>query len=196
MKKILSNLVLGTLMAAIVPGFSIAQGIADYSYSKTAKESGLSSAPVDKAAAASIDVPLSKTAIKAMEKDLSVAKANYKATENFNKNYKNATDVSWNTQKDVIVASFSYAGCRSRAVYSKKGNWHYTILNYYEQNMAPSMQAQVKEQFPNFNIHFVQEVTQGSAKVFVIHLENDSTLKKILIRDDEITEYEEFDKSR
>jgi len=62
--------------------------------------------------------------------------------------------------------------------------------------MPGDTRSLVKSGFNGYTISLVQEVTRGNTTLYKVHLEDASGYKKILVHNDEITVYEEYDKSK
>ncbi|MEO6719569.1 MAG: hypothetical protein ABIN67_04345, partial [Ferruginibacter sp.] len=92
--------------------------------------------------------------------------------------------------------SFKVGELSSRCVYDRTGNWRHTVLNYYEDDLPDYITSMVKNAYKHLNISLVQEILEGDVRVYEIHLENDTTLKQILVCNGEITEYKNFKKSK
>ena len=141
--------------------------------------------------------PGDKQTIKNLKADLKSARANLRATSDFNRQFADASDVQWVSEEEVITVSFiKYGNLRSRATYDKKGNLLYSVVNYYEQDLPEEQRSLVTSNFPNMKITLVQEIKQGNALVYKIHLENDATLKHVLISDGEVIPYAQYKKAR
>ena len=194
MKKIIINLATVAIFYVVIPGNINAQNLKDYSYSVIAKNTGNDFANTQNS---SITGPVTKAGIVSMKAELKAARANYRATENFNKQFKNISNVNWMADNNAIVATFSNAdGMFSRVVYDKAGKWLYTVLNYLEKDAPEDVNSLMKNNFKAYTIKLVQEVMQGDVKLYKVHLENDHKIKQVLVCDGVVTEYEEFTKAR
>ena len=180
MKKILSNLVVLASFALAIPGYLTAQNSSRFTSAVTEEASATKPAVEKKA---------DKASVKAM-------KANMKATNDFNRTFKNAEDAKWSTEKGLIIVSFKKGELRSRSVYNQNGRRLYTILNYYEDGLPIDIRKSVRANYPDLNVTLVQEILENDIQVYKIHLEDATRIKHILIFEGEITEYADFKKSK
>ena len=189
-------LVTGVLFTSLITSYATAQKATDISFaaSKTDINNGL--AESEKTAVSNAIVNNDETAFKEMKANLKAAKANLKVTNYLEKNYKNVSGLKWNSEEKVIVATFKMNDKSARVVYNKKGNWLFTITTYNEAQMPQDIRLLVKANYGGYSISMVQEVSQGDVTLYKVHLEDCSSIKQILVRNNEITVYEEFAKSR
>ncbi len=189
-------LVTGVLFTSLITSYATAQKATDISFaaSKTGINNGL--AESEKTAVSNAIVNNDETAFKEMKANLKAAKANLKVTNYLDKNFKNVSGLKWNSEEKVIVATFKMNDKSARVVYNKKGNWLFTITTYNEAQMPQDIRLLVKANYGGYSISMVQEVSQGDVTLYKVHLEDCSSIKQILVRNNEITVYEEFAKSR
>lgn len=140
--------------------------------------------------------PVDKATIKAIKADLRAAKANLKITKDLNKNFTDVSDLAFNSEGKIIVATFKMKNKSARVVYDKKGNQLYTIINYQEDQLAENIRSLVMANYKSFAITLVQEVTQGNVHLYKVFLEDSKRLKQILVCDNEIIVYRDFSKNR
>jgi len=192
MKKIILNMTIGILTTALVNSYSEAQTATRSAY-KENSVNPYSEERTDTEIYRNDDKP-QRAAIKALKADLKTAKVNYRILNDFNRDYKEATGVSWFTEKNVIAGSFKLGELMSRIVYDKNGNRLYTVLNYYEDGLPRNISQMVQTKYPHLKVSLVQEIHQDGAWVYKIHLEDNTILKQILVCNEEMTEYLEFKK--
>ncbi|MEO6537164.1 MAG: hypothetical protein ABIT07_05415 [Ferruginibacter sp.] len=186
MKKIISVIVSGVLITSLFTNFAAAQQGNDFSYS--GKNAGKSFLPQ---IAELTPVPdntsgTSKADLKLMKANMKAAKAELKATTNFNRVYKNAPDVKWVVEEKALVGFFNQDDKRSMVAYNKKGNWMYTIVNYSADKLSATTRNMIQEAFKHFKITLVQEISQGDVTVLEIHLQLEDEYKNILVYEGEI----------
>ena len=185
MKTLIVKLVAGALIGAAIPGILIAQRMSNAS--PNIEKISAAEKDLSKKTGLLTNDPGDKQTIKNLKADLKSARANLRATSDFDRQFANASDVQWVSEEEVITVSFiKYGNLRSRATYDKNGNLLYSVVNYYEQDLPEEQRSLVTSNFPNMKITLVQEIKQGSALVYKIHLENDATLKHVLISDGEV----------
>lgn len=135
MKKFIFNLVAGAIVVALIPDYSAAQSIKNSSYSDEGKEKiTIITDEGNYLRSNGREEITTKTKLKALKKDLKVARANFKAANDFAKSYQHVTEVKWDAEPTLIIASFNNDNLWSKVVYDKKGNRIYAIENYQEQD--------------------------------------------------------------
>jgi len=138
--------------------------------------------------------PVDKTKIRQIKANLKSAKANLKITNHFSANFKKVSNPVWVTEEDAIVATFKIAEKSSRVVYDKKGKWLFTVVTYSEDQLPREIRSLVKAKYRKFNIKLAQEISQGDIIIYKVFLDDGSTLKHVLVHNDEVTVYAEFAK--
>ncbi|MGZ5220749.1 MAG: hypothetical protein ACXWV6_07715 [Chitinophagaceae bacterium] len=119
-----------------------------------------------------------------------------KAIKNFTKSFKNANDASWFAIKDGYVAEFKQDGISTKVYYNRKGTWVANLRCYFEDKLPRHVRHIVKSHYYDFNIYYVQEVTVGNETVYLVKIEDKTSLKTIKVQDGEMTETEAFNKSK
>ena len=94
-----------------------------------------------------------------------------------------------------MIASFKRGDMISRAIYDMKGNFKFSVVNYYEKELPHEILAEVNKQYKNYRINLVQDITSPQTMARIIHIEDDKNLKNLLIRDGEISVYQEYKKA-
>ncbi|MEO6730378.1 MAG: hypothetical protein ABIN01_04120 [Ferruginibacter sp.] len=196
MKKVLMIVVSGVIYASAVTSPVAAQTATNSSYAAQVNVDKNEFLEFTKPKENTVADPLNKTAVKDMKANLKEAKAKLKATSNFSNRYQDVSDVKWYAEEKAIVSSFKMQGKSGRSVYNKKGSWIFTIITYYKDQLPQQEKSLVEDSYPDFEITLVQEIHQGTEKVYVVHLESITRLKQILISDNEITPYRDFTKQK
>lgn len=124
----------------------------------------------------------------------SVAEVNSKALTDFSKSFKLAQDVKWYKMDNGFLAYFTEKGVKSRTVYNAKGNRLYSMRSYPVDYLSLDVKDLVKNEYPNYSIFWVNEITMNHQLIYVVRIENKYEWKNILVRDGEIGIMEEFDK--
>lgn len=119
-----------------------------------------------------------------------------KAIKNFTKTYKDASDASWFAIKDGYVAEFKRDGITTKVYYNPKGIWIANLRCYLEDKLPRDIRHLVKSHYYDFNIFYVQEVTVGNETVYLVKIEDKTSMKTIKVQDGEMTETEAFTKSK
>lgn len=186
----------GVFYTSLITTNTVAQIAINMSYPAPAALNTTELAEVQKTAIKKSIDPIDKTALKEMKSRVKAAKANIKAIDNLNKNFKTATDIQWAAEEKVIVAIFKINDKSARIVYDSRGNWLYTVITYQEDQLPRDIRSLVNAAYKDFTISLVQEIRQGIITVYKVHLENCNRMKQILVHDGEITVYEEYAKSK
>ncbi len=192
MKKLISVLVSGVLFTSLFTSYAIAQQANNISFSKLKTENNFSPQPLVQKPSETTD-RVTKAKLKLMKANKKAAKAELKATTNFNKTFSNTDDLQWYVEDKIIMASFKSdkSERHSCVVYDKKGNWVYTILNYSEDKLPASIRADIHKQYKCYSISLVQEISQGDIHVIKVLLNDGSTIKNILVYENELIPYDD-----
>jgi thioredoxin-related protein len=145
--------------------------------------------------AASAKTIIDKPTVKQLKARLREAKINSKVTSYVNNNFKDVSGLQIFMQdNEPILAKFTVRNKSARILYDKNGNWVYTIINYKEDDLPAAVKNLVKSSYKDFSIAFVQELNQGDITCYKVFLENCRSYKQILVHNDEITVFQEFEK--
>ncbi len=177
MKKILFAFIVGCIPAATMISGAHAQNSKSVSTITDPKTFEASVSTADAAAKASELSTISTKAIK-----------------DFNNTYKGVTDAIWSKIQDGYVAWFKLHGIVNRTYYDKRGNWHFNISYYDEKNLPRDVRATVKSVYYDYNITGVEEIRVEDKVVYIVHVEDEKTLKTLKIQDGEMDIMQEFTK--
>jgi hypothetical protein len=119
---------------------------------------------------------------------------NAKALRDFKRNYPNAEMVQWFEIQNGYQAKFNSDGINHLVTYNLKGNWQYTILYYEEKNLPSEVRSIVKRTYYDYRITGIEEVHESELPIYVVHIDNESTSKKLIVYDGEMQMLEEFKK--
>lgn len=121
-----------------------------------------------------------------------------KAMRDFLKRDKTAVNADWMIVEDGFVVKYTdKLNSRCRTVYNSRGEFSYTIRQYYECNMLPDVRAMVKSQYYDYTITLVEEIEQQlKPVVYVVHMEDATTLKNIRVSERDVEVIEMFTKAR
>ena len=107
---------------------------------------------------------------------------NTKAVKHFTRQFKKASETSWNPSEEGFIVNFTDDGHRSTAAYDKNGKWIYTIRRYTADNLDRNIVDIVKDSYYYYYITGIERVEQrGSDAVYLVHLEDKNTLKTVRI---------------
>jgi hypothetical protein len=90
------------------------------------------------------------------------------------------------------VAKFALQNKAVKVLFNNKGNWTYTILTYYEDELPANVKNLVNNAYAGFDITLVQEIHQQNVTCYKVSIENCRNFKQVLVSDDNIALYEEF----
>ena len=125
------------------------------------------------------------------------ARINAKAVKNFTKNYKEAANAGWFVIKDGYLAEFKQDGITTKVYYDPKGRWIGNVRSYFEDKLPRDIRHLVKSHYYDYNIFYAQEVTvAGGITVYLVKIEDKTSLKTIRIQDGEMDEFEVLKKSK
>lgn len=130
----------------------------------------------------------------ASKENLKAAKANFRATENFKKTFKDAPEATWTVEENAIVASFSRDDVTTRVVYNKNGRPIHA-LSYYPADKTPNdVRSIVETDYPNANITLAVQVKENGMEFYIVQLEDKTTIKQIAVYDGSTNLIKEFTK--
>jgi hypothetical protein len=181
MKKILFAIVAGFVPALVVTSGAYAQ----YSNNVAALQPAKDVIKMDKALISEKDNTVSLEAIST------------KAVKDFNKSYKMANDVKWYKVQGGFRVGFTSNGINNQVFYTKKGQWSASLKGYNEDKLSRDIRNIVKHEYYDYKINYIQEIetteSEGSP-TYIVHLENDNTIKLVRVKDGEMDVYQEFTK--
>lgn len=109
---------------------------------------------------------------------------NTRALRDFLKKYEKATDVVWYGVDKGFIVRFRIDSALSRSAYTARGQWVYTIKQYYEKQMLRNLRAMVKSSYYDYEITLVEEIEQPNQPVkYIVHLQDDVCWKNLLVSD-------------
>jgi hypothetical protein len=120
---------------------------------------------------------------------------NQKATRDFKKTFKEVNNEKWYSIKNGFLAEFNLTTSKNRVVYDKKGNWKYTVIYYDEKNLPTEIRAIVKPVYYDYTISRVEEVHANDQIIYIVHVQNDASLKTLRVCEGEMNLIEDFPKS-
>jgi len=78
-------------------------------------------------------------------------------------------------------------GRQSTSAYNKNGNWIYTIEQYSIDNLDKNIIDKVQSVYSDYGVTSIQKVVQpGMEPVYVVHLENEKSIKLIRLTKDDM----------
>ncbi len=119
-----------------------------------------------------------------------------KAVKNFSKAFKTSVNATWYETSDGFMAKFKKDDIETKVFYDPKGRWMGNVRNYQENNLPKEIRHRVKSTYYDYSIFWVQEVTVGDITAYLVKIEDKTSIKTIRIVEDEMEEYEAFEKSK
>lgn len=196
MKKFIFNLASGIIFNAFSVSIVVGQSVNNISIPASVNVNTTAFADGVKTAAPNIIDPVDKTTVKEIKANLKAAKAEMRVTSHLNKNFKTVSDLKWRAEENLIVATFKMNAKSARIVYSKSGRWLYSVITYNEDQLPLQIRSLVNANYNGYTITLVQEISQENITMHLVHLEDCSSIKQILVYDNEITVYGAFTKSK
>jgi hypothetical protein len=120
---------------------------------------------------------------------------NQKAMREFKKTFRDVSNEKWYSVKNGFLAEFSVNTTKNRVVYDKKGNWKFTVSYYDEKGLPAEIRAIVKPVYYDYAISRVEEVHANDQIIYIVHVQNNSSLKTLRISEGEMDLIEDFPKS-
>ena len=122
---------------------------------------------------------------------------NANTLKNFSKAYKNANGAKWEKSNEGASVRFDENGINTLVFYDGKGRWKASLKGYMEAKMPTDLRKSVKREFYDYAITYVQEAemidSQGKP-TYIIHLEDQQSIKLIRIYDGEMELWQEYKK--
>lgn len=119
------------------------------------------------------------------------------AVRDFNNAFKNAVNIKWyNVPESGAVVYFTNEEIQMKSAYNKKGQWQYTLSFYDENKLSPAVRKLVKSSYYDFAISRVIEVEQDNKTIFVVYLEDATSLKTARVCNGEMEIVEDYKKSK
>jgi hypothetical protein len=124
----------------------------------------------------------------------SLNEVNTKALRYFKKQYKDINNEKWYTLTNGYLAEFNGSSSNNLVVYDKKGNWKFTISYYDEKNLPPEIRSIVKPVYYDYTISRVEEIHVDDKIIYLVHIQNETSLKTVRVCNGEMELMEEFNK--
>lgn len=143
-------------------------------------------------------VPLTDNLQSLHMSSLPINNVHVKAMRDFLKREQTAVNSDWMVVDDGYVVRYTGKNnSRCRTVYNCRGEFLYTIRQYYENVMPRDVRGIIKSQYYDYTITVVDEIEERMKPlVYVVHLEDSATLKNIRVCEREMEVLEEYKKTR
>jgi hypothetical protein len=114
---------------------------------------------------------------------LNISRVHTRAMRDFLKRDKTASNVDWMIVETGYVAKYTdenNSNCRT--VYNSRGGFVYTIRQYYENKMPRDIRHIVKSEYYDYTITLVEQIEETRRPlVYVVHMEDATTLKNVRV---------------
>jgi hypothetical protein len=127
---------------------------------------------------------------------LPINKVHVRAMRDFLKRDKTAANTDWMVAETGYVVKYTGKNnSRCRTVYNCRGEFVYTIRQYYENNMPRDVRGIVKSEYYDYTITVVEEIEERLKPLaYIVHLEDEATIKNVRVCDREMVVLEEYRK--
>ena len=109
---------------------------------------------------------------------------NEKALNDFKKHFRSINNEQWFNMKDGFICYFKTNDVQNGVYYDQKGRWQYNLKVYDEEKLPVDIRAVVKSTYFDFAITIVDEIQNVETKIYIVHLEDKTTLKTLLVTKD------------
>jgi hypothetical protein len=110
-------------------------------------------------------------------------------------NFSYAAENKSSYSKDGYILHSIIDGRQSTSAYNKRGNWLYTIQQYNTDNLDKKIIDKVQSVYGDYGVTSIQKVDQpGMETVYVLHLENENSIKVVRLTNDGMELVQDFTK--
>lgn len=114
----------------------------------------------------------------------------------FVKSFENATSVNWSRVGKDFLATFKIAEKERRALFTKKGNMIYSIVYGIEADLPAETRRLVKSVYIDHTIGVAIEVKEDNRTIWVVRLEDATSLIFVSVENGEMKETKHYQKSK
>jgi len=175
MKRIILSLVAAAISTAAIQHSASAQGNNNVSSFTDSKIFIKSIQTV-----ASLDFPVNYTNMAAAD----ASSVNVKAIKDFKSRFDKVSDEKWFAIPSGYLSYFKLDGYGDRAFYDKKGHWQSTMKFYDETKLPVEVRRMVRSNYLDFNITIVEEIDIPDNLVYLIHIEDKTSIKILRVNQD------------
>lgn len=117
-----------------------------------------------------------------------------RAIRDFHKAYREVFDEEWYSVQNGFIAKFTRNNIKTRVDYDKQGNWLSTMRILNERQIPREVRNRVKSVYFDDAITQVEEIQNKDDKVYLVHLEGETTWKIVRVSEGEMTVLEDYNK--
>ena len=114
----------------------------------------------------------------------------------FVKSFGDATNLNWSKVGKNFLARFSIAGKERRVLFTKKGNIIYSIVYGLENDLPAETRKLVKSAYIDHTIATAIEVKEENRTIWVIRLEDATSLIFVRVENGEMEETKHYQKAK
>jgi hypothetical protein len=187
MKNSILLLAVGCLSAAMLPGHAFAQNAGNLSDLAGSRPHNVSAQTV---------APSNGLSSNGSSNGADAAGAvGRKALKDFHGRFANVTNEKWFFADRGFVAYCTQDGFTNRAYYDKKGHWQYSLKCCDENKIPRDVRNMVRRTYFDFKITMVQVIEIPDNVVYLVHLEDATSLKIVRVTaDGDMDVYEDLTK--
>lgn len=109
-----------------------------------------------------------------------------RAIREFWRLYGEGKNERWYKLPGGYLAEFEEDNIHHKLVFDKRGSWLYTMREYTEKELPRTVRHLVKSTYYDHTIGWVKEVIQHGTLTYVVHIEDATEWKDLIIRDGEM----------
>jgi len=103
-------------------------------------------------------------------------------------------DEKWYKTREGFLAEFDQAGREGQYFYDHKGNLLYSILTFGEKGLPEEVRRMVRSTYYDYSIGWVKQVNAVQDFSYIVHVENETSWKDVVVQDGEMREWHAFEK--
>jgi hypothetical protein len=103
-------------------------------------------------------------------------------------------DEKWYKTREGFLAEFVQAGREGQYFYDHKGNLLYSILTFGEKGLPEEVRRMVRSTYYDYSIGWVKQVSAVQDFSYIVHVENETSWKDVVVQDGEMREWHAFEK--
>jgi len=113
-------------------------------------------------------------------------RAAIRATRDFWGRVGDQIDAQWYKLPMGYMAEYYEGATQAHYLYDQKGNFTYSLCTYTEKEMPADVRHLVRSNYYDFSIGWVKEVYEAETTAYVVHIEDASSWKDLVVQNGEI----------
>jgi len=98
----------------------------------------------------------------------------------------------WYKLSQGYLAEYTEGRTKVLYRYDAKGNWLFCLLTYSEKELPEAVRTLVRSTYFDYTIHWAKEVRNDEGTSYVVHIEDSSSWKDVVVRDGEMRVLHEY----